>query len=233
MPQSVLATAIRLLTVCLIGLFASFASPIVLQTAAYYGALYCLLFFILAAFSSNVMGVKHFLSVLNGFVTGVPACAGAYLFIYSGSIAWAQLAAGLGLGFYCANLLLVTEKQLEKPALLVHHLVTVASLLLQMHFGLFGPISIGLMQEITNPIWFANIFLPRLYPGASAAFRAQLKTLTIYVFILMRFSIATPQYAWYTYLHSDQLSGAIMAVLWSYFTWVNVLSSSKLIRTSS
>jgi len=232
--QALPAALVRVVMICFIGCTAMFAPPIVLQAASFHGVAFSVLYLLLSAYDRNnvdyLIGVKRFLSSLNGFSTGLPACIGAYLFIYYEEVWWAQLAAGLELGYYCADMLFVSDKQREISVVSVNQFIAVIGLLLHMYFGLYGPLAIGLLQEITNP----STMLLKLLPNASWAlrWRPMLKTAGTYVFIIPRFCVAVPQYAWCIYLYHEQLLGLMMLLYWSSFTLSNFLKMSQLIRTA-
>lgn len=176
------------------------------------------------------IGCKRFLNFLNGFATGIPAIF-AVLAAYRNEPWWSWVAAGIQLGVYFSDMVLITDKQREMVPLLVHHYIT--------FFGNFGVLwsqnymvmSIGLCMELTNPFWYGNVLL-KFHLGATEETLAISKMLAIYSYILIRFVFVTHkviEHTFHLYLRLwPTAEGLVYLFVILGFTWVNVNNLVKL-----
>jgi len=175
---------------------------------------------------------KRILSMLAGFVTGLPGLVVALR--YNSDPSLIALFSGVQIGLYMADMWFLTEQQAAIPALIGHHFLTSTCMFAFLVARDYQMNFIGLIVELTNPAWYANVLL-KTWIKAGDKVMDWSRTVNMYVYLVVRFvwathecyQIASPKFL----VWPPNVVGALYAVLLVGFTYVNTNNFVKLIQS--
>jgi len=170
--------------------------------------------------------------MLAGFFTGLPGLIVALRYNFNPALI--GLFSGVQIGLYMADMWFLTEQQAAIPALIGHHFLTSTCMFAFLVAGDVQMNFIGLIVELTNPAWYANVLL-KTWIKAGDKVMDWSRTINMYVYLLVRFVwathecwlIASPKFL----VWPPTVVGAIYAVLITGFTYVNTNNFVKLIQS--